>query len=176
MSEERKETWLQWVALTTTILAVAAAISSLKASSYSTRVQIGSTKEANQWAYFQSKSIKEHGYQLNRDILAATRLLGKNNTEVIDFLSAKIKEYDGETARYGLERREIKLEAEKLQRDQEILKQHNVNFSMAVMLLQIAIMLSAVGALIQKKSSWCAGIAIGLVGLIYMVNGFFLFY
>ena len=42
------------------------------------------------------------------------------------------------------------------------------------MLLQIAIMLSAVGALIKKKSAWVAGIGIGVVGLIYMVNGFFL--
>jgi hypothetical protein len=176
MSEERKETWLQWVALTTTILAVAAAISSLRASSYSTQVQIGATKEANQWAYFQSKGIKEHGFQLNRDTLAAARLLGKNNTEIGAFLSAKIKEYDGEIARYDQEKREIKLEAEKLQRGQATLKQHNVNYSMAVMLLQIAIMLSAVGALLKKKFPWFAGIAIGLVGLVYMVNGFFLFF
>jgi hypothetical protein len=174
MSEDRKEAWLQWVALTTTILAVAAAISSLKASAYSTRVQIGATKEANQWAYFQSKSIKEHSYQLNRDILAASRLMATGNQEAGDFLAAKIKEYESEIARYDREKGEIKQQAERLQNDQESLKLHNVNFSMAVMLLQIAIMLSAVGALIKKKFSWLMGLAIGLVGLLYMVNGFLL--
>ena len=73
MSEPVKESWLQWVALTTTILAVAAAISSLKASSYSTRVQIHTTEEANQWAYYQAKSIKEHGFRLNKDVLTHSR-------------------------------------------------------------------------------------------------------
>lgn len=176
MSEPLKESWLQWVALTTTILAVAAAISSLKASSYSNQVQVGATREANQWAYFQSKSIKEHGFQLNRDVLIATQLLGKNDAKICDYLSSKIKEYDREIARYDLEKGEVKSVAERLQRDQEILKHHNVNFSMAVMLLQIAIMSSAVGALIKRKFPWFIGIAIGIVGLTYMVNGFFLFY
>ena len=59
------------MALTTTVLAVAAAISSLRASSYSTKVQIHTTREANQWAYFQSKSIKDHNFTPTRDLLAA---------------------------------------------------------------------------------------------------------
>lgn len=176
MSEPIKEAWLQWVALTTTILAVAAAISSLKASSYSTRVQIGATKEANQWAYFQSKSIKEYGYQLNRDTLNAIRLIALNNPEAEDSLKVKIKEYEKDMARYDQEKREIKLEADRLQQEQDILKHHNVNFTMAVMVLQIAIMLSALGALLKRRSSWFAGIIMGLVGLIYMCNGFFLLF
>jgi len=93
MAEPPKETWIQWVALTATILAGCAAISSLKASSYSTRVQIHTTKEANHWAYYQSKSIKE----------------------------------------------------------QETLKRHNAAFVLAVTLLQIAIMMSALASLIKRK-------------------------
>jgi signal-transduction protein with cAMP-binding, CBS, and nucleotidyltransferase domain len=71
MAEPGKiEPWLQWMALTTTVLAVAAAISSLRASSYSTKVQIHTAREANHWAYFQSKSIKELNFTPTRDILA----------------------------------------------------------------------------------------------------------
>jgi hypothetical protein len=52
VTEERKDSWTQWVALTTTILAVCAAISSLKGGGYSTRVQLATTVEANTWAYY----------------------------------------------------------------------------------------------------------------------------
>ena len=49
------------------------------------------------------------------------------------------------------------------------------NFGLAVMLLQIAIMLSSVGALIRKPASWCLGMAFGAVGLVFMLNGYTLF-
>jgi len=176
MAEPPKETWIQWVALTTTILAVCAAISSLKASSYSTRVQIHTTKEANHWAYYQSKSIKEHSFRLNRDILNCANLLGNPNPQVQQFLTAKIKDYDKEIKRYGQEKKEIKTEAENIITEQELLKRHNGAFALAVMLLQIAIMMSAVAALLKRKMMWVAGLAFSAVGLLYMANGFFLWF
>jgi len=176
MSEAVKERWVQWVAMTTTILAVAAAISALKASSYSTRVQIHTTKEANQWAYFKSKSIKEHNFLMARDLLRAVDLQQGIDAKGKDFIEAKIKEYDEEIARYTRERREIKNDAEATVKEQEALKQHNSAFATAVMLLQIAIMMSAVAALIKKKTMWFLGVTLGLAGLIYMGNGFFLWF
>ena len=44
------------------------------------------------------------------------------------------------------------------------------------MLLQIAIMMSAVGVLIKKKMMWVWGLVLSLVGLVYMANGFFLWF
>jgi hypothetical protein len=174
MAEATKEKWLQWVALTTTILAVCAAISSLKASSYSTRVQIQTTKEANNWAYYQSKSIKEHSFNLNRDILSAIRLSEANNPRLQKYLSARIKEYSDAIGRYDKEKEQIKGEADKINQEQEILKLHNANFALAVMILQIAIMLSAIGALIKKKIMWYTGMVFGVLGCLYMINGFLL--
>jgi hypothetical protein len=176
MAEPPKETWLQWVALTTTILAVCAAISSLRASSYSTKVQIHTTKEANHWAYYQSKSIKEHSYSLNRDILTYANLLGSQDPRIQQYLAAKIKEYDKEISRYDQEKKQIQTEARNIIQEQEILKRHNGAFALATMLLQIAIMMSAVGALIKRKEMWLAGLALSLVGLLYMANGFFLWF
>ena len=171
MAEAQRETWIQWVALTTTVLAVCAAISSLKASSYSTRVQIFTTKEANQWAYYQSKSIKENTYQSMRDILAGIRLLEPKNAKAQKFLADKIKKCEEEIARYDKEKGEIKKDAENIVKEQEVLKQKNGEFALAVMLLQIAIMCSAVGALIKKKILWFVGLAMGIWGLVYMAIG-----
>jgi hypothetical protein len=172
MAEEKKETWIQLVALTTTILAVLAAIASLRASSYSTKVQLATTREANQWAFYQAKSIKEHSYAINRDILTSVRLLETKNPKAHNFLTAKIKEYEGEIARYDKEKKEIKQGAEDIIKEQEVYKTKNGNFAVAVMLLQIAIMCSAVGALIKKKLLWLVGLIMGGWGIYYFVMGF----
>ena len=71
---EQKEKWIQWVALTTTILAVSAAISSLKGGSYSTQVQLKNTQEANRWAYYQAKSLKQNLAELEREHMGVLAL------------------------------------------------------------------------------------------------------
>ena len=172
MPEAPRETWITWVALTATVLAVLAAIAALRAASYSTKVQLATTKEANQWAYYQAKSIKEHTYTVNRDILASVRLLDSKNPKTQKFLADKIKEYDGEISRYDQEKYEIKKGAEVLIKEQEGYKQKNGDFALAVMLLQIAIMCSAVGALIKKKIMWLLGLILGGWGTFYVVMGF----
>jgi hypothetical protein len=172
MPEASKETWVTWVALTATVLAVLAAIASLRAAGYSTKVQLATTREANQWAYYQAKSIKEHSYALNRDMLAAVRLQETKNPKLQKFLTDKIKEYEGEVVRYDKEKGQIKKDAEDIQKEQEVYKQKNGNFAVAVMLLQIAIMCSAVGALIKKKIMWLLGLILGGWGLYYFVFGF----
>lgn len=172
MPEETKETWIQWVALTTTVLAVLAAIASLRASSYSTKVQLATTREANQWAFYQAKSIKEHSYTINRDILTSVRLLETKNPKAVKFLTGKIKEYEDQMARYDKEKKEIKKGAEDIIQEQEVFKRKNGNFAVSVMLLQIAIMCSAVGALIKKKLLWLVGLIMGGWGIYYFVMGF----
>ena len=140
-----RDRWTQWVALTTTILAVCAAISALKGGGYSTRVQLSTTQEANLWSYFQSKSIKQHAVELHR--------------EQLEILRAEAR-----TA-----------EAEAMQKNEGDLKRHGAAFGLAIMLLQIAIMLSSVGALIKRPAMWVVGLFFGCIGLGYMANGFWLF-
>ena len=172
MLETPKETWIQLVALTTIVLVVLAAIASLKAVSYSTRVQLATTQEADRWASYQAKSIKERSYSLNRDVLASLRLLEAKNPKAQKFLADKIKEYEGELARQEKDKNEIKKTAEDIQKEQEGFKRKNGNFAIAVMLLQIAIMCSAVGALIRKKLLWLVGLVLGGWGIFYLVLGF----
>lgn len=171
MAEPQKEPWIQWVALTTTVLAVGAAIAVLKATSYSTRVQLYTTKEANQWAYFQAKSIKEHSYVINRDVLNTVRITEAKNPKVQKYLTDKIKEYDKEIARYDKEKNQIKSDADEIIKQQEVCKKKNGDFALAAMLLQIAIMGSAVAALIRKKLMWFIGMGLGVWGIYYLVQG-----
>jgi hypothetical protein len=169
------EKWIKWVAATTTLLAVCAAISSLKGGSYSTKIQILTTQESNKWSYFQAKSIKQHTCEIERDLLLVQQTTA-TDAAVKTLVAAKLKEVEDNIARYDKEKAGIQEEAKQLSKDQVELKGHGGNFGQAVMFFQIAIMLSSVGALMKKKFSWILGLATGAFGLVYFVNGFVQFF
>ncbi|HEX9113470.1 MAG TPA: DUF4337 family protein, partial [Nitrospirota bacterium] len=58
MAEEKKEPWLNYLALTTVVFAVCATLSTLKGGGYGSKAVISQAQASDQWAYFQSKSIK----------------------------------------------------------------------------------------------------------------------
>jgi hypothetical protein len=47
---------------------------------------------------------------------------------------------------------------------------------MSVVFLQIGIMLSSVSALLKRKEMWALGLFFGCIGLVYLANGFLLFF
>ena len=69
MPEEPKEKWLNYLALTTVILAVCATLSTFKGAAFSTRSVLSKTQAANQWAYYQAKSIKGYLYEMQKEAL-----------------------------------------------------------------------------------------------------------
>ena len=175
MAAETQERWLKWVALTTTILAVCAAIGSLKGGGYSTQVQLMTTQESNQWSYYQAKSIKLHLSEMERDLLNIELL--RNELPVVqNKIQIKIKALEDNISRYNKEKDAIKAQADDLTRQQAVFKRHGGNFGLAVMFFQIAIMLSAIGSLLKQKSAWVCGLVIGVAGLVYFINGFFLIF
>jgi hypothetical protein len=157
------------------VLAVCAAISSLKGGSYSTRVQLATTQEVNAWSYFQSKSVKQHATAAERDLLEVA-VLEARTPEGKALAEAKHATAVAEVARYEVEKEKAMADAKGLRSEEDLNKQHNAQFGQAVMLLQIAITLSAVGALIKKQPMWWAGLACGAAGLVFMANGFLLFF
>lgn len=175
MTAETQEKWLNRFALTTTFLAVCAAIGSLHVSSYSTKVQLATTKENNKWAHFQSKSIKQHVLEVENDLLDI-ELMKDNSRTVKAQIQEKINDLEGHIARYDKEKAEIKAEAEATTEKQVILQKHGGSFGISVMFFQIGIMLSAIGSLLKQRSSWLCGLAIGLFGIVYFINGFLLIF
>jgi hypothetical protein len=167
-----KERWTQWVALTTTILAVCAAISSLKGGGYSTKVQLATTRENDRWAQYQSKSIKQNLFAVEHSLLQIQALEARA-PEARAAIAARLAQLQGELERYEQEKAEIRRGAESVQVEQASYQRIGGNFGLAVMLLQIAIMMSSVGALIKKPAMWVVGLVFGAAGLAYMGNGFF---
>ena len=176
MAEDKKEPWLNYLALTTIIFAVAATMSTFKGGGYSTRSMLSQEQASNKWSYFQSKSLKLYLYETQKDVLELdTKSMKKEEGPVIAAYQKKISEYKQSIKRYDSEKADIKKDAEHLETLRDEAQKHSQAFGMAVIFLQISILLSSIGALIKRKYLWYMAIGIGAVGLFYFINGFLLF-
>ncbi len=178
MADEKKDPWLNWLALSTVILAVCATLSTFKGGGYSTRSVMSQTQASDQWAYFQSKSIKSYIYEMQKDTLELELKAGDSKlpAAVAEEYQKKINDYGKKIAKYDGEKTDIQKEAKRFEEVRNDAQKHGQIFGIAVIYLQIAILLSSIAALIKKKLVWLLGVAIGLVGVVYFANGFLLFF
>jgi len=177
MADDKKEPWLNWLALTTVILAVCATMATFKGGGHSTKSVMSQTKASDQWAYYQAKSIKGYIYDLQRDKL---QLELKANAaslspELQKDYTDRILSYKEKVDTYENEKTGIKKKAQELEDFRDLCSKHSGAFGMAVIFLQIAILLSSIAALLKKKPLWLAGLVVGAVGIVHFVNGFYLF-
>src|SRR5512140_258977 len=95
MAEEKKETWLNYLALTTVIFAVCATLSTFKGGGFSTRSVMSQSQASDQWAYFQAKGIKSYLYELQTEKLEMELLaLQKSGSkEAVAAYKEKIADY-----------------------------------------------------------------------------------
>ncbi|MDH4161387.1 MAG: DUF4337 domain-containing protein [Nitrospirota bacterium] len=173
MAEEKKEPWLNYLALTTVVFAVCATLSTLKGGGFSTKSVMMQAQASDQWAYFQSKSIKGYLYELQRDKLEMELKAGVRGAA--GEYRKKIDYYQQEITRYKAEKEEIRKKAEEFEKTRDEARTHSGAFGMAAMFLQIAILLSSIAALMKQKYFWFLGMGAGCFGLFYFFNGFFLF-
>ena len=177
MADEKKEPWLNYLALTTIIFAVAATLSTFKGGGYSTRSMLSQEQASNKWAYYQSKSLKSYLYETQKDMLELSTLrMAKNESGAKDAFEKKIADYEKSIKRYDKEKAEIKKDAEKFETQRDDAQSHSKVFGMTVIFLQISILLSSISALIKRKYIWYIASATGAIGLLYFANGFFLFF
>jgi len=176
MAEEKKDPWLNYLALTTIIFAVAATLSTFKGGGYSTRSMLSQEQASNKWSHFESKSIKLYLYETQKDVLELdTKRFSKSEASALDAYQKKISIYEESSKRYEKEKAEIKKEAEHFESVRDDAQKHSQAFGMAVIFLQISILLSSIGALIKRKYLWYMAMGIGVVGLFYFIDGFLLF-
>ena len=177
MAEEKKEPWLNYLALTTVIFAVCATLSTLKGGGFSTRSVMSQAQASDQWSYYQAKSIKGYIYDIQKDKLELElrAIKTKVSRSMVSEYEKKIVAYKEKVEKYDQDKEEIKKKAEELERRRDDAQMHSGIFGLAAMFLQIAILLSSIAALMKKKFFWFIGIGAGCCGLFYFLNGFFLF-
>jgi hypothetical protein len=177
MAEEKKEPWLNYLALSTVIFAVCATLSTFKGGGYSTRSVLSQAQASDQWAFYQAKSIKGNLYQLQLEKIQFEAKLDANaDAAKRAAYQEAIESYQKKAAGYEKDKADIKLEAEKLEKQRDDAKKHGEPFGLAVILLQIAILISSIAALLKRKELWYLAMPVGLVGIVFFVDGFLLFY
>ena len=146
------EAWISWVALSTALLAVLAAICGLLSGQHANEAMASQIEASDQWAYYQAKGIK------------AAVLDAKMS------LSGVPNEQDkGKAERYQEEQSEIQLEAKQKEKAAKShFHQHEI-FARGVTMFQIAIAVAAISALTAKRRFWFVSLAFGAVGCVFFV-------
>lgn len=163
MTDEPKLAWLNWLAITTIIFSACATLSAFKGSSFSTKSVLSQTGAANMWAYFQSKSIKQHDYELQLERLKLDVMT--MCCEQADSCRSLIDLAKSEIARYDKEKQEAEAQARNLELKKADYQTHSAAFGLAVVFLQVAIMFSGLAALLKKKYVWVLGVIVGGIGV-----------
>ena len=156
-AEEKKERWTLYVALSTAIIAVLAAIAGMYGNHHSNEAMLERVKSSDQWAFYQSKSIKSEIAASTATVLAA---VGKPLPE----------ENAGKMEQYKADKEKIKKEAEDLENSSE--EHMRVHVSRSVTIFQIAIAISAIAILTRKKLMWYLSMLLAMGACYYFVLGF----
>ena len=151
------ERWIAWVALSSAILAVFAAVAALLAAHHVDEALIARIQSSDQWAYFQAKSVKASVLTTKIELLQA---LGRRGSEKD---SEKLDEY-------RKEQKEISEKAEHLERDSERHLEHHRRLASGVTMFQIAIALGAIAALSKKRNFWHLSLAFGVTGIYFLIR------
>src|SRR5882724_970309 len=173
--EEREHgpSWMQYLAVSTAILAVLAAVASLESGAYSNDAILAKNdgvlqqaKASDAWSYFQAKGIKA-------TILATqAEALAESNRAAADHLRQEADRYKSEQKELQDKARELENKVKEDDERAEALLERHHQFARAVTFSQISIALSAIAALMRKKWLWFLGLASGAVGLAFLVRGF----
>ena len=151
--------WITYVALSSAILAVLAAVSALMSGHHANEAMILQIQSSDKWNYYQAKSIK------------ATVL--DSRIQMIEQLNKKPPGKDLEKlAEYKTQQEEIAKEADKLQKESEAhLNLHNI-LARAVTMFQVAIAIGAIAALTRRKYFWYVSLCFGVFGCGFLLQNF----
>jgi len=159
-AEHSGERWTLGVALSTAFIAGLAAVASLLAGHHANEAMLDQMKASDQWAYYQSKSIKAGVLRAKDAILDS---LGKARPEDD---AKKLEEYEGDQEK-------IKDTADEHQKTSELHLLQHTTYARSVTMFQVAIAIAAISVLTKRKWFWFAGLLFGVIGIFYMAQAAF---
>jgi len=155
---EGKEKWVMFVALSTAVVAVLAAITGLLAGNHADESMLAQMHSSDQWAFYQAKGIKA-------DMLNAT------NTMLISFGKTPDTAAVNKVKREKQEQQEIMVKAKEYQHESDVhVAKHEV-LARCVTLFQIAIAIGAISIITKRKLLWFVSLGFAAVGIVFLLQG-----
>ena len=177
LEERRDKAFSRRVALVTAVYAVVLAIASLGGNNAMKEMLIAQQEASNQWAYYQSKVIREHLNRGNKLVLEAqlaepSTLKGAER-EKFDALA---KKFGDEEKRMNIDKKEIEPKARAFEVERDLNQAKDPYFDYAEVLLQIAIVCASVSILATSRPMFWFSSALALFGVLFTLNGFLLLF
>ena len=156
--QEGKEKWVLFVALSTALIAVLAAITGLMAGANADEAMLSQIRASDQWAFYQAKGIKTEVLNSSNKLLVA---MGK---QPIAEDVAKAKDNKKEQA-------EIKNKAEEFQKESDTHVEKHGILAKGVTLFQISIAIGAISIIVKRKSLWLVSMGFACIGIFFLLQG-----
>jgi hypothetical protein len=163
-----EEPWTLPVAITISILVVLVAMATLMGHRSSIEAVLLQTQATDQWAYYQAKNNRLHQMQIDADLLGVLTAADKEKA------AALREKYLQEIERYNNDKDQISDKAKEFENERTVVSRREDRFDAGEVMLEIALIISALTLLTKKKLFWFAGICLGLVGVIVAASAFLL--
>jgi hypothetical protein len=151
-AEHSGATWISWVALSTAVLAVLAAIAGLLSGEHANEAMVNQIEASDQWSYYQAKSIKASVLEAKISLVGAPNESDRSNRD-----------------RYEKEQEAIKSQAEHKEAAAKANFHKHEVFARGVTMFQIAIAVAAISALTKRRKFWTVSLVFGSVGCVFLV-------
>ena len=173
LEERRDKAFTRRVALTTAIYAVVLAVASLGGNNAMKEMLLAQQQSSDQWSFYQAKVIREHLYRAHKLVVDTTLADGSPlPTPQRARLEALSRRRGEEEQRYATEKKDIELDAKKLEHERDVNRARDPYFDYAEVLLQIAIVTASVSILASSRPVFAFSFVLAIVGTVLAVNGF----
>lgn len=163
-----------FIAVFVTVVATFMALCNLKDGNIIQSMQHTEAKAIDQWAYYQSKSLKQHlaedavgrlEYELRERSGAGPQLRAR--------LQHELQQQSAAAARYEREKLQVKAEAEGADRGYEAINLRDDQFDLAEACLSASVAIAGVTALTRKRWLFAVACSFAGIGFLFGLAGFF---
>jgi hypothetical protein len=171
--KEKRDRWTKYVSLTMVVIAVLAAIATLKGGGFSTRTlkemneaTFNQAEASDQWAFYQAKSIKQNLYEIEMDHLNAAP---SPDGAAMAKMKAKVDKYDKEKAEITAMAKKYEAARDVARKTATSAAEHSKEMGLSITLFQIAIALGAMCLIVKKKPLWIVSTILGAMAIAQMI-------
>jgi hypothetical protein len=178
LKEKRENTFTKKVALYTALIAVLLAICSLGGNNAMKEMLLAQQQASDQWAFYQSKVMREHLYGIEKSRKEAQLMERKDamKPDVLKQYRVQLSKVADQEARYAAEKKEIEQEAKKLDLERDINRAKDPYFDYGEVMLQIAIVMASISIISLSRPVLYFSLIATSIGAVLTLNGYLMIF
>jgi Domain of unknown function (DUF4337) len=166
VEEARERKHLAPVSLTMAVVAVLIATVSLLGHRAHTEEILLQNKATDQWAYYQAKNMRRNNLEALDDVLSAQANIKADRAAEVD------KRFRADIDKYRDQQKDIQNEARGLEAEVGLVGRRADRFDLGEVFLEIALVVTSITLLTDKRSYWYFGCVLAVVGIVAASSGF----